>query len=446
MAIPNILNLSAYLITRFDETDDAYHIAAQPRTSPPVCVHCQQATLVGFGHREQWIRDLPMHGKRVSLYLRTRRFRCKSCGRTFYGPFPDVDAKRLMTRRLVAWMGNEAIRRPFAHVARDVGVDEATVRDVFHDWVADLEARRRVETPAWLGLDEIHLMRPRGVVTNVERLTLVDILVNRNKDTISRYLAGLPHHDRIQLVAMDMWRPYKDAVEATLPQATIVIDKFHVLKLANAAVDRVRKDIRGTLTPAQRRGLMHERFVLLKREADLTDREVLLLSTWVKNYPLLGAVHQQKEAFFRIYDARSRGDAHRLFQTWEQGLAPDLRRAFTDLLTAWHHWHAGILAYFDHPITNAYTESLNNLIRATDRMGRGYSFDALRAKMLWSQGSPHPLHARPKLTRQPPLADRVPAMGNAELRGRSGGLPRPAYAPDYGVDLATLAASLGADA
>ena len=79
-------------------------------------------------------------------------------------------------------------------------------------------------------------------------------------------------------------------------------------------------------------------------------------------------------------------------------------------------------------------------------MGRGYSFDALRAKMLWSQGSPHPLHARPKLTRQPPMADRVPAVGNANLRGRSGGPPRPTYTPDYGVDLAALAASLGEDA
>jgi transposase len=44
----------------------------------------------------------------------------------------------------------------------------------------------------------------------------------------------------VELVAMDMWRPYKEAVNAVLPQATVVIDKFHVLRLANACnLDRL---------------------------------------------------------------------------------------------------------------------------------------------------------------------------------------------------------------
>lgn len=45
-----------------------------------------------------------------------------------------------------------------------------------------------------------------------------------------------------------------------------------------------------------------------------------------------------------------------------------------------------IMAYFDHPVTNAYTESLNNLIRVMNRLGRGYSFEALRAKILFTEG------------------------------------------------------------
>lgn len=50
------------------------------------------------------------------------------------------------------------------------------------------------------------------------------------------------------------------------------------------------------------------------------------------------------------------------------------------------NWHDEVFAYFDHPITNAYTESLNNLIRVMNRLGRGYSFDALRAKILFTEG------------------------------------------------------------
>src|SRR5690554_8210541 len=81
---------------------------------------------------------------------------------------------------------------------------------------------------------------------------------------------------------MDMWRPYKDAVETVIPDAQIVIDKFHVVRMANEALERVRKSLREQSTPMQRRGLMHDRFVLLKRERDLKDKEAFLLDGWCR--------------------------------------------------------------------------------------------------------------------------------------------------------------------
>ncbi len=439
--VPNLLNLPDYRIITVDETDDAYHIAAETLVAPRMCSHCDGTAIVGYGRREQWIRDLPMHGKRVGLYFQTRRFRCKACGKTFYEDLPSVDTQRFMTERLVAWIGPAAIRQPFAHVAQEVGVSERTVRDIFHDHVTALEAHRQVETPQWLGLDEIHLIRPRGVVTNVQECTLVDLLVNRNKETVTAYLMRLPHRQRVQLVTMDMWRPYQEAVQAALPQATVVIDKFHVLKMANAAVDRVRKQLREALTPAQRRGLMHDRFVLLKREADLTDREALLLSTWVKNYPVLGEIHRLKESFFGLYDCASAAEARSYYQTWEQSLTPDQRAAFAEVLTAWRHWETHIVAYFDHPVTNAYTESLNNLIRATDRLGRGYSFAALRAKMLWAEGV-NKTRQRP-LARQSPFREQLPPIGNAQFaRPTIMGSDVSTVPVDVGVDMVALSRQL----
>ncbi|AEJ40134.1 transposase TnpA, ISL3 family [Sulfobacillus acidophilus TPY] len=376
--------------------------------------------------------------------LQTRRFRCKTCGKTFYENLPGVNARRFMTERLVAWIGPAAIRRPFTHVAQEVGISERTVRDIFHDHVTALEAHRKVETPQWLGLDEIHLIRPRGVVTNVQECTLVDLLVNRNKETVTAYLMRLPHREHVRLVTMDMWRPYKDAVEASLPDATIVIDKFHVLKMANAAVEHVRKQLRDALTPAQRRGLMHDRFVLLKREADLTDREALLLSTWVKNYPVLGEIHRLKEAFFGLYDCGNTAEVRSYFQTWERSLTDQHRIAFAELLTAWANWETHILAYFDHPVTNAYTESLNNLIRATDRLGRGYSFEALRAKMLWTEGVTK-TRRRP-LERLSPLREQLPPSGNAQFGRPSLQAPTiPCVRVNVGIDMVAISQRLVLD-
>lgn len=396
----NILNLSTYEVTHIDENEHDYHVTAAVKALPIACVHCHSTNIRGFGRREQLIRDLPMHGKRVGVYVDTRRYQCQSCNKTFYAPLPDIDEKRKMTKRLVEWIGKQAITRTFTSIADEVGIVEGTVRSIFRDYINALEKTVRFEIPQWMGIDEIHLIKPRCVISNIQNNTIVEILKDRNKPTVTRYLSQLKGLDQVHYVAMDMWKPYRDAVETVIPDAQIVIDKFHVVRMANDALERVRKSIREQLTPKQRRGLMHDRFVLLKRERDLTDKEAFLLDGWCQNYPELGMAYRQKENFYAIYDAKSPVEAKALFNAWLHNLTPEIREAFNDLARAWQNWEPYICNYFNHPVTNAYTESLNNLIRVMNRLGRGYSFEALRAKVLFAEGAFKTEMKRPKFKRR----------------------------------------------
>lgn len=411
----NILNLPSYRVLRVETNDHDYHITAEAVEPSKACPHCRSDNLVGFGRREQMVKDLPIHGKRVGLYVDTRRYRCRACTKTFYEALPEVDEKRLMTQRLTAWMGKQAIKRTFASIAEEVGCTEFTVRAVFNDYVNELEKTIRFETPKWMGIDEIHLIKPRGVIANIANNTIVELLPNRNKDTVVRYLHHLEGKDRIQYVAMDMWAPYRDACMAVIPDARIVIDKFHVVKMANEAIEKVRKGLRERLTLKQKRGLMHDRFVLLKRERDLKDSEILLLSGWTKNYDELGLAYRLKEDFFGIYDAQSPDEAQGRYLDWKSRITPEVAPAFYDLVRAWDNWTPWILEYFDHPVTNAYTESLNNLIRVMNRLGRGYSFEALRAKILFAEGAHKHKNSRPKFERKEPPKIKLPNMRNFEL-------------------------------
>lgn len=257
-----------------------------------------------------------------------------------------------------------------------------------------------------MGIDEIHLIRPRCVISNIQNNTIVDMLINRNKDTVINYLSNLQGRHEVQYVAMDMWAPYRDAVQAVMPNAKIVIDKFHVVIMANDALERVRKGLREQLTPKQRRGLMHDRFVLLKRERDLNDRERLLLDGWTQNYPDLGLAYRLKEDFYGIYEkTHSPQMALRAYEAWNRAVVPQVREAYADLIRAWSNWQPFILNYFEHPVTNAYTESLNNLIRVMNRLGRGYSFEALRAKILFTEGVHRKTRGRPQFERRREPAD-----------------------------------------
>jgi hypothetical protein len=64
-----------------------------------------------------------------------------------------------------------------------------------------------------------------------------------------------------------------------------------------------------------------------------------------------------------------------------------MKSAFHDIIRAYKNWHHEINNYFTHRVTNAYTESVNGLTRVVNRMGRGYSFKVLRARMLYSEGA-----------------------------------------------------------
>ena len=453
----DLLNLPDYKVVRVEETDHDYHITAEVSVSPLSCDYCRSVHLNGHGRNEQVIRDLPMHGKRVGIYVNNRRWRCQSCGKTVMGQLPATNAKREMTERLVRWIGQQSLRRTYASIADEVGVDEKTVRNIFRDYINELEAEFRFETPKWMGIDEIHLIKPRCVISNIRNNTIVNLLENRDKKTVINYLYTLQGKEDVQYVAMDMWMPYRDAVLSVLPDAKIVIDKFHVVRMANNAVERVRKGLRSELTLKQKRGLMHDRFVLLKREHDLNDQERFLLDGWTLNYPALGLAYRLKEDFYGIYEQSSTVDeAMQRYETWHSSITPEVNDAYGDLTRAFKNWQPFILNYFEHPITNAYTESLNNLIRVMNRLGRGYSFEALRAKILFTEGLHKHTLSRPKFERNKNLRKRQEA---AEGDAISYGLPdmlekaipapstrskpsdpqsQPTAAKNYGSDINTL--------
>ena len=425
----NILNWPDYNVVNVAELEHDYQVQAEVAKPPTHCPHCNHPEIVGFGRRDELVMDTPVHGKRTGIMLNRRRYRCQSCRKTFLETVPHKDDKRQMTSRLIQYIERESLRRTFSGVAEDVGVDEKTIRNIFSDYCERLEKTLKFEMPQWLGIDEIHIIKPRCVITNIEQQTIVDMLDNRNKATVTRYLSNRKDRDQVRYGAMNLWRPYRQAVETMIPDATVIIDKFHVVRMANESLERARKAIRSDLTAQQRRGLMRDRFVLLKRRHELTDAEHMRFSGWTLNYPEIGQAYELKEAFFEIWDCKTRHQAQEAYYVWLRQITPEMKAHFDPLIKAMGNWHDDIFAYFDHPITNAYTESLNNLIRVVNRVGRGYSFEALRAKILFTEGFQKV--KKPRYQRQ-----RIPegAMGRMPFYGVAEAGP----ATNYGADISTL--------
>ena len=147
-----------------------------------------------------------------------------------------VDVRSQMTRRLARYIEQQSVHRTFTSVAGDVGVDEKTVRNLFRAYVERLDAETVFETPERMGIDEVHLLKkPRCVLTNLTERTIFGVLEKRDKKTVTAHLKSLPERETVKVVTMDMWRPYLDAVGETMPQAAVVVDKFHVVRMARSS-------------------------------------------------------------------------------------------------------------------------------------------------------------------------------------------------------------------
>ena len=182
---------------------------------------------------------------------------------------------------------------------------------------------------------------------------------------------------------------------------------------------------------------MHDRFVLLKRQHDLDEKDTEKINKWFSSYPLLGEAYRLKESFYDIYDEKNIPDAKAAYELWQKSIPHELTENFEDLTGAFQNWMPEILNYFKHPVTNAYTECLNSLIRVVDRLGRGYSFEALRAKILFTEGVHATEKNRPKFIRlnDKPLPDNSFAMACFPMSDQHGETDSDL---NFGADISTL--------
>lgn len=375
-------------VTNFTEDADKCSIEAYYKFEPDHCIKCGVVgELYRHGSKKIEIIDLPLRMMPTVITLTQKRYQCRACNKTFIQPNPDIDPKRRITNRCVEYIEKQALRQTFTRIANSIGIDEKTVRLIVGDYLQRVNGSYQIVAPDILGIDEIHLIKqPRAVFTDIGRRKLIDMLPNRNVDLVKHWLSNLPHKDQVKYVAIDMWRGYKTAVNAILPNAQVVIDKFHVVRMANQAVDTVRKQQQNKLSKAGRIGYKRGSYILRKRNHNLSDKQWLALDGWLKNEPVIERAYNAKESYYAIFEHELRRDAEAAYEAWKSELTGVVAKAFAPLVKATDNWHDEIFALIDTNVTNAFTESMNNLTRLDNRIGRGYSFEMIRARMLFSRG------------------------------------------------------------
>lgn len=380
----NQLNLPEFKVIEIHENDNDLLFSVEAIEPPLCCPGCGSVAYYKHGKTERFARDLSMYGKRVGINIIGHRYRCRDCNTAFSEKYSSIDERDKITYRLRDYIKAQSLKRPFANIADEFSISPTSVKRIFDEYVSENEPFMVFKSPRVLGIDEVHLNKQmRAVFTDIDELMILEMLPDRNKQTIIKFLDKIRNKEQIQIVTTDMWQPYKDAVKQVLPNAQQVVDKFHVIQYGTKAMEDARKIVRKQVTDKDRKKLMHERFILLKNKEDLTEVERFKLIVWFGDFPDLEVAYKLKEGLRDMYLCKSKEEAIGYFNSWKEAI-PDKFKAFQDVAKMIDNWHIEIFNYFDYKVTNAFTESINNLIKHIEKLGRGYSFEVLRAKVMFS--------------------------------------------------------------
>lgn len=380
----NQLNLPEFRVLKVEENEQKDLKFTVEAITPIIsCPECGNEDCYKHAPMERFVRDLNMFNQRVGIIVQGNRYKCKQCSKTFTEQFHSIDDRDKITLRLKDHIKELSLKEPFSRIADIYAISPTTVKRIFNEYVEEQEQSMIFETPRVLGIDEVHLNKKmRCVFTDIEKLKILDMLPKRNKKDVIKFLSKVPDIHKVEVVTMDMWRPYKDSIAETIPKAHLVVDKYHVVQYINKALDTVRKSFRETLSPQQRKQLMRDRFVLLRNKEDLIPADRLNRDIWFTVFPTLRTAYYIKEGLRDMYLCETKQQALAYYKEWKSSIPADMK-PFIEITSIFDNWNTEIFNYFDHFVTNAFTESRNNSIKEIEKRGRGYSFEVLRAKILF---------------------------------------------------------------
>ena len=351
-----------------------------------VCPRCATPSRSVYDRRWVSIRDEPIRRAEVRLSIHKRRFACRPCGRPFTEPVSGViKGKRTSERyaRSVQQACEEYV--DLKTVRRRFRCSGGYLYSVLYRHLELNQRMKRRDWPERVGLDEHFFKRGKGFekrqfVTMVVDQTggrLLEVAEGRMGSDVEHAVRHLKNPENVRWVSIDLCDPYKRFVSDYFPNASIVADKFHVLRLPSAALMKYRKQAERGKNTAYLRNL------LLKPGYQVLDYWRPRLAEWLKRHPVLEEVYWAKERLSRFYRIRSVAQAAKELTRLTDSLClsrvPELRTLRATL----KKWRSAILNYWTSRQTNARVEGFNNKAKLVKRRAYGYiSFRNYRLRLL----------------------------------------------------------------
>lgn len=356
-------------------------LGVKPTWRKPRCSKCGKIC-PGYDHRNTPIRWVHLHlgAIRIILEYAPRRVQCPTCGvRVEEVPWARQDSR--FTRPFEEMTAYLAQITNKTEVSRMMGIAWRTVGNIIERVVADKLDAERLENLRRIGVDEFSYRKRHRYITVVvdhDRKRVVWAAEGKSSETLNAFFdeLGKERAGKLETITIDMSAAFIKSIEDKAPQAQIVFDLFHVLKLASEAVDEVRRSMVRRLmeidSPDEAAAVKKSRFVLLRRPWDLSSKEWDKLSAIQEHNAPLYRAYLLKESLSDVFDETSIEAAKEALNRWLAWASRSKLQPFVKTAGTIREYKDRILAYIETKLTNGMTEGFNNKLRMIARRAFGF--------------------------------------------------------------------------
>lgn len=391
--IANLLGMEDVNIREIRENEREIQLSFRLQRMPQHCPACRAETDAVHDYRYRKLHALDLNGKRLTLFYERRRYLCRKCGKRFPEPCQFASRYQRFTHTVTGKIIELLHQRiTLKQIAASTAASISSVQRI----LSRLSAPRPENLPTAISFDEFKGNADgekfQCIITDPLAHKVLDILPSRSSGTLQSYLLKFSNRDDVRFVVMDMNRGFRDIARTFFPKATIIIDRFHVVRYCTQALDNVRRHFQKSLPADQRKYFKRSRRLLLTHRDKLSDEDRTAVDVMLRFSDKLTQAYALKEMFYHFMDAHNKNEANRRFLLWMEACDRLRLPEFHECYTMLKNWKLYILNAFEIPLSNGFTEGCNNAIKTLKRIAFGFrSFSSFRKRILLT-ANPYPYY------------------------------------------------------
>jgi transposase len=350
----------------------------QPRESYR-CPICGSDDVLGRGQNLRRFRTVSIGGKPAYIVLAVPRVECRRCGAVRQVRIRFADPRVSYTRSFKRYALELSRHMTIQDVAVHLGISWDVVKEIQKEDLQRRFGKPKLKHLRQIAIDEISTAKGHRyltVVLDLESGAVVHVGEGKGGDALKDFWIRLRRsRAKIEAVATDMSPAYIDAVLTYLPGATLVFDRFHVIRLYNDKLSELRRALYHELKDTMRKKVLKGvRWLLLKRPENLdpSHKEPQRLREALRLNEPLATAYYLKEELNEIWEQDDQEAAEAVLLDWIAYAESTGIRMLHDFAKTLRFHACGILAYYDYPISTGPLEGTNNKIKTMKRQAYGF--------------------------------------------------------------------------